>query len=158
MTFTSKSWCGGRRLCGGGALPRRTGRTPITTLTLPRRIAEIDGDHGLSCRGMAADTVRLKPPLLDCGNRGAAQNKISANNFQIFDAAIAPNYRLQYYWSVKFLGQRVGWIHWIHDVNQHGSRCLFTGPPGIVRYLPALSQCFRLALRNDVPGRLLAHS
>src|SRR6202171_6439194 len=138
MTFTSRSWCGGRRLCGGGALPRRTGRSPVTTLTLPWRIAEIDGDHGLSGRSVAADTVRLKPPLLDCGNRGAAQNKISANNFQIFDAAVAPNYRLQYYWSVKFLGQRFGWIHWIHDVNQHGSRWFFTQGDGVAELLNRL--------------------
>ena len=76
-----------------GLCPAEQG-SPVTTLTLPRRIAEIDGDHGLSCSSMAADIVGLKPPLLDCGNRGAAQNKISANNFQILDAAIAPNYRL----------------------------------------------------------------
>ncbi len=53
---------------------------------------------------MAADTIGLKLPLLNCGNRCPAQNKISANNFQILDAAIASNYRLQYHSSVKFLG------------------------------------------------------
>ena len=77
-----------------GLGPASTGRSPVTTVTLAWRIAEIDGDHGLSCSSMAADTVGLKPPLLDCGNRGAAQNKISANNFKILDAAIAPNYGL----------------------------------------------------------------
>ena len=53
---------------------------------------------------MAAETVGLETPLFNRGNRRPAQNKISANNFQILDAAIASNYRLQYYRSVKFLG------------------------------------------------------
>src|SRR6202162_6121769 len=109
------------RLCSA-----RTGRSPVTTLALPWRIAEIDGDHGLSCRSVAAEAVGLETPLPDCGNRRPAQNKISPNNFQILYAAIAPNYRLQYHRPVKLLGYRFGWIHWIHDVNQQGARCFFT--------------------------------
>jgi hypothetical protein len=87
-----------------GLCSARTGQSPVATLTLPWRTAEIDGDHGLSCRSVAAEAVGLETPLLDCGNRRPAQNKISPNNFQILYAAIAPNYRLQYHWSVKFLG------------------------------------------------------
>ncbi len=57
---------------------------------------------------MTVDTVGLEPPLLDGGNRRSAQDEVSSNNFQIFDAAIASDYRLQDYRSVKFLRQPFG--------------------------------------------------
>src|ERR1035437_6636445 len=72
-----------------GLCPARAGDSPSPHL--PWWIDEIDGDHALSCRSVAVESVGLKPPLLDGGNRRPPQNKISPNNFQILDAAIAPN-------------------------------------------------------------------
>src|SRR5260370_16951953 len=94
-----------------GFCPARTARSPIPTPALPWRIAEIDGDHGLSCRRMAIETVGLEPPLLDCGNRRPAENKIPTNNFQILDVAIASTHCLQYHRSLKFLPSCFGWLH-----------------------------------------------
>src|SRR5208282_5768112 len=79
---------GGRRSCGDGALPRQDVAESIPALSLSRRIAETNGDRGLSCRGVTVDTVRLEPPLLDGGNGRSAQDKVSSHNFQILDAAI----------------------------------------------------------------------
>src|SRR5260370_36963547 len=70
-----------------GLCPARTARSPIPTPALPWRIAEIGGDHGLSCRPMAIENVGLEPPLLGCRTRRAAENKIPTNNFQILDVA-----------------------------------------------------------------------
>ena len=86
-----------------GLCPARTGWSPVPTQTLPWRIAKIYGEHGLSCGSVAVDRVGLESPLLDCGDRRPAQNKISPHNFQILNRAIAPNPRLQYHRSVKFL-------------------------------------------------------
>src|SRR5260370_4576031 len=66
-----------------GLCPARTGRSPVPALALPRRIAEIYGDRGLSCRRVAVETVGLEPPLLDYGNRRPAHNIIPTNQFHI---------------------------------------------------------------------------
>jgi hypothetical protein len=54
--------------------------------------------------GVAVDAVGLEAPLLDCGNCRPAQNKISAHEFEILDAAIAAHHCLQHDRSMKFLG------------------------------------------------------
>src|SRR5258708_4319867 len=80
--------------CVVAGLPRQGRGGARSSLTLPWRMAEIHRDHGLSCRGVAAESVGLESPLLDGGNRRPAQNKISPDNFQILDATIASNHHL----------------------------------------------------------------
>src|SRR5260370_38063221 len=98
-TTTSKG-----RLCGGGAEPALSGaEEPRPTLTLSRRIAEIDGDHGLSGGGVAVETVGLEPPLLDRGHPRPARNKISTKKVQILYGPLPPNTALDHNRCVNVL-------------------------------------------------------
>ena len=74
-------------------------------MKLARRITEINGYLSLRGHRMAAGRVGLEAPLLDRGNRRSAQNEISLNNLEIFDASIASDYGPQHHRSVKFLRQ-----------------------------------------------------
>src|SRR5580658_8733930 len=108
-----------RRPPGRAGSPRRP-QVMWNRLWLFRRIAEIDGDHSLNGGSVAVLSVRLEPPLLDGNNGRPAQNKISANNFQILDAAIAPDQGFEHNRSVKLLRLPFRWIQRIHGVNQQG--------------------------------------